>query len=105
MFSGCVFLLLSKCINTRKTLKLQGFFEIPTTNKLGPSSRIFGEILARSKLLKNVKNVQNPNKQNLNLKIDGKNLVYLIYTSGSTGKPKGVKINHKNLNNFVSILR
>ena len=49
----------------------------------------------------NVKNVQNPNKQNLNLKIDEETLVYLIYTSGSTGKPKGVQLTNRNLNNFI----
>lgn len=49
----------------------------------------------------NVKNIENTNKRNLNLEIDGNTLVYLIYTSGSTGKPKGVQITNRNLNNFI----
>ena len=49
----------------------------------------------------NVKNIENTNKGNLNLEIDGNTLVYLIYTSGSTGKPKGVQITNRNLNNFI----
>ena len=49
----------------------------------------------------NIKNTENSNKQNLNLKIEENTLVYLIYTSGSTGKPKGVQITNRNLNNFI----
>ena len=49
----------------------------------------------------NVKNIENKNKENINLKIDENTLVYLIYTSGSTGKPKGVQITNRNLNNFI----
>lgn len=49
----------------------------------------------------NVKNIENQNKDNLNLKINENSLVYLIYTSGSTGKPKGVQITNRNLNNFI----
>ena len=49
----------------------------------------------------NIKDIENKNKENLNLKINGDSLVYLIYTSGSTGKPKGVQITNKNLNNFI----
>lgn len=49
----------------------------------------------------NVKNIENQNKENLNLKINENSLVYLIYTSGSTGKPKGVQITNRNLNNFI----
>ena len=49
----------------------------------------------------NVKNIENQNRENLNLKINESSLVYLIYTSGSTGKPKGVQITNRNLNNFI----
>lgn len=38
---------------------------------------------------------------NLDKKIDSKNLIYLIYTSGSTGKPKGVMLTHQNIVNFL----
>lgn len=40
------------------------------------------------------------NTKNKNIKPS--ETLYIIYTSGSTGKPKGVRINHRNLNNFVS---
>ena len=53
----------------------------------------------------NVKNIENQNKENINLKINENNLVYLIYTSGSTGKPKGVQITNRNLNNFIKGMR
>ena len=43
----------------------------------------------------------NNNINNLNIKINPENLIYLIYTSGSTGKPKGVMLKHKNITNFL----
>ena len=43
----------------------------------------------------------NQNTNNLNTKINPKDLIYLIYTSGSTGKPKGVMITHQNITNFI----
>ena len=49
----------------------------------------------------NIKNIENQNKENINLIINENTLVYLIYTSGSTGKPKGVQITNRNLNNFI----
>ncbi|SFU28895.1 amino acid adenylation domain-containing protein/thioester reductase domain-containing protein [Clostridium sp. DSM 8431] len=39
--------------------------------------------------------IQDYNEENLNLKINNKNLAYILYTSGSTGKPKGVKVQHE----------
>ncbi|WP_432408907.1 amino acid adenylation domain-containing protein [Wukongibacter sp. M2B1] len=38
-------------------------------------------------------------KENLNIKSDLKELIYIIYTSGSTGKPKGVMISHRGIVN------
>ncbi|MCT4619882.1 MAG: amino acid adenylation domain-containing protein, partial [Marinisporobacter sp.] len=38
-------------------------------------------------------------KENLDIKLDSKELIYIIYTSGSTGKPKGVMISHKGIFN------
>ena len=35
------------------------------------------------------------------IKVNGKDLVYILYTSGSTGMPKGVQISHQNLVNFL----
>ncbi len=37
--------------------------------------------------------------ENLDLKIDDKNLAYMIYTSGSTGKSKGTMIQHESIVN------
>ena len=53
----------------------------------------------------NIVDIQNSNKENINLKINENTLVYLIYTSGSTGKPKGVQITNRNLNNFIKGMR
>ena len=41
------------------------------------------------------------NIDNLHVKINPSDLIYLIYTSGSTGKPKGVMISHQNIANFI----
>ncbi|WP_162052138.1 non-ribosomal peptide synthetase [Pontibacter pamirensis] len=38
---------------------------------------------------------------NLKVKLESSNLVYIIYTSGSTGRPKGVLIQHQSLVNFL----
>src|SRR5690625_3656147 len=46
-------------------------------------------------------NLENREKENLDIEIYPDNMAYLIYTSGSTGKPKGVMIEHRNVTSFV----
>ena len=48
-----------------------------------------------------MKQVENSNESNPNIKIDSDSLAYIIYTSGSTGTPKGVLIEHKSLYNLI----
>ncbi|WAN69719.1 amino acid adenylation domain-containing protein [Moorena producens JHB] len=38
---------------------------------------------------------------NIQAKVNAKNLAYIIYTSGSTGKPKGVAVEHKGVVNYL----
>lgn len=40
-------------------------------------------------------------RQNLELKVDGKNLAYAMYTSGSTGTPKGILVVHEAITRLV----
>ncbi len=41
-------------------------------------------------------------RENIKIKNNARDIIYIIYTSGSTGKPKGVKITNKNLHNFIN---
>lgn len=41
------------------------------------------------------------NKENISVKVNSEDLVYIIYTSGSTGNPKGTMIKHRGLVNYI----
>ena len=48
-----------------------------------------------------VDNLKHYAKDNLLIKVNPHDLVYVIYTSGTTGNPKGTLIEHHNLNNYI----
>lgn len=48
----------------------------------------------------NFEDIDSEKNSNPNVKIEGKNLLYIIYTSGTTGQPKGVEIEHSAMVNL-----
>ena len=59
------------------------------------------KIVPRIVFLDNKDILDNCNKNNIQVKVNAKNLAYIIYTSGSTGKPKGVAVEHKGVVNYL----
>ena len=65
------------------------------------TSRNIRNINFKNKLFIDKENLNNYNKNNLNLKYDIDNSFCIIYTSGSTGNPKGVELKNKGIVNLV----
>ncbi|WP_288349459.1 amino acid adenylation domain-containing protein [uncultured Thalassospira sp.] len=63
-------------------------------------------LLSIFELDKEIDHLSSYRSENLDIKTDPLDLLYLIYTSGSTGRPKGVMLNHQGrVNNFEDFNR